>query len=210
VARQTWVQPVVLEGTYVRLEPLSLGHIADLTEVGLDPAIWRWMPVNVTMPADIRGIVDAALADAAEGSQVPFATIDRASNRAVGSTRFLAVEPVHRRIEIGWTWLAPRWQRSSINTEAKLLMMRHAFDDLGALRVEYKTDSLNDKSRAALAGIGATEEGTMRSHMATYTERRRHSVYFSVIAEEWPAVRERLEARLARHAREPEGDAPSG
>jgi N-acetyltransferase len=197
-----WVEPVTLEGTYVRLEPLSLTHVAGLTDVGLDAEIWRWMPVAVQTSGEMRTMVEQALAGAADGSQVPFATIDRTSERVAGSTRYLNIDGPNRRLEIGFTWLSPRWQRSALNTEAKLLLMRHAFDALGALRVEFKTDSLNERSRAALLGIGATEEGTLRNHMVTYTGRRRHSVYYSVIEEEWPRVRQHLEARLARHARD--------
>ena len=129
---------------------------------------------------------------------MPFATIEGASGRVVGGTRYMNIEPHHRRLEIGYTWLAPAWQRTAINTEAKLLMLTYAFNALGALRVEFKTDSLNEKSRTALLGIGAKEEGTMRNHMVTDSGRRRHSVYFSVIEEEWPQVRQHLDARLAR------------
>src|SRR3954469_2444275 len=197
-----WVEPTTLEGTYVRLEPLSAAHVAGLVDVGLDAEIWRWMPVAITTSGEMRALVEQALADAADGSQVPFATIDRSEDRVVGSTRYMNIDGPNRRLEIGFTWISPRWQRSAINTEAKLLMMRHAFDSLGALRVEFKTDSLNEGSRAALLGIGATEEGTLRNHMVTYTGRRRHSVYYSVIEEEWPRVRQHLEGRLGRHARE--------
>ncbi len=197
-----WVEPIVLEGHWVRLEPLSLDHVAGLTDVGLDAEIWRWMPISVQSPGEMRALVENALADAVDGSQVPFAIIDRASKRVVGSTRFLNIDGSNRRLEIGWTWISPRWQRSAINTEAKLLMMRNAFDTLGALRVEFKTDSLNERSRAALLGIGAIEEGTLRNHMVTQGSRRRHSSYYSVIEEEWPRVRQHLEGRLARHARE--------
>ena len=151
-----WVEPVVLEGRWVRLEPLSLDHVAGLTDVGLEAEIWRWMPVSVQSPGEMRALVETALADASDGSQVPFATIERESNRVVGSTRYMNIDGAHRRLEIGFTWISPHWQRSAINTEAKLLMMRHAFDTLGALRVEFKTDSLNERSRAALLGIGAT------------------------------------------------------
>ena len=135
---------------------------------------------------------------------MPFATVERESDRVVGSTRYLSIDAHHRRLEIGYTWIAPAWQRTAVNTEAKLLQLRHAFDSLAALRVEFKTDSLNDKSRAALRGIGAVEEGTMRNHMVTDSGRRRHSVYFSVIEEEWPRVRQHLEARLARFRRSEE------
>ena len=183
---------------------MSPDHVAGLTDIGLDAEIWRWMPISVQTPGEMRALVEQALADASDGSQVPFVTIDRSSNRSVGSTRYLNIDEANRRLEIGWTWLSPRWQRSAINTEAKLLMMRHAFDTLGALRVEFKTDSLNERSRNALLGIGAIEEGTLRNHMITQGGRRRHSTYYSVIEEEWPRVKQQLEARLARHAREAE------
>jgi RimJ/RimL family protein N-acetyltransferase len=169
--------------------------------VGLDAEIWRWMPHLVQSPADMRTLVDEALAAAVAGTEVPFATIELASGKPIGSTRFLNIEPRHRRLEIGWTWLAPAWQRGPFNTEAKLLMLRHAFDKLGALRVEFKTDALNDNSRAALLAIGAIEEGTFRQHMVMPNGRRRDSAYYSVIEEEWPRVRQHLEARLARLAR---------
>lgn len=196
-----WVEPVVLEGDHVRLEPLSSDHLSGLTDVGLDAEIWRWMPMFVQAPMDMRTLIDEALAEAQAGTQVPFATVERASGRPVGSTRFLSIEPRHRRLEIGWTWLAPAWQRSVVNTEAKLLMLRHAFEKLGALRVEFKTDALNERSRAALLAIGAIEEGTLRHHMVMPNGRRRDSVYFSVLEEEWPRVHGHLESRLSRLAK---------
>lgn len=192
-----WVEPLTLEGTVVRLEPLSLEHIPGLTAVGLDAELWRWTLSTIQTPGDMRAYVEKALSAAADGSEVPFATVERGSGRVVGSTRYLNIEPHHRRLEIGYTWIAPPWQRSAVNTEAKLLMLAHAFNVLGALRVEFKTDSLNDRSRRALLGIGATEEGTLRNHMLTDSGRRRHTVYFSVIEEEWPRVRMHLEQRLA-------------
>lgn len=196
-----WAEPVTLEGSVVRLEPLSLDHLAGLTEVGLDRELWRWTLGAVQSPGDMRAYVEIALTAAAEGREVPFATIERASGRVVGSTRYMSIDAHHRRLEIGSTWIAPAWQRTALNTAAKLLMMAHAFDGLRVLRVEFKTDSLNERSRAALLGIGATEEGTLRNHMITDAGRRRHSVYFSVIEEEWPHVRRHLESRLARLAR---------
>jgi len=201
MASRRWVEPVVLEGSLVRLEPLALDHLAGLIDIGLEADIWRWMPIPIQTPGEMRAWLDSSLEAADGGSEMPFATIVREGDKVVGSTRYMNIEPRHRRLEIGYTWINPQWQRSAVNTEAKLLMLRHAFDTLGALRVEFKTDSLNDRSRAALAGIGATEEGTMRNHMVTQSERRRHSVYFSIIEEEWPRVRQQLEARLARHAR---------
>lgn len=197
----SWVQPVVLEGSVVRLEPLSSDHLAGLAEVGLEPAIWRWMPILPRGIDDLGTWLEAALAAYVAGREVPFAQVERATGRPIGSTRFLNIEPAHRRIEIGWTWLAPAWQRGAFNSEAKLLLMSHAFDTLGALRVEFKTDSRNEPSRRALAGIGATEEGTLRRHMLVHDGDRRDSVYFSVIAEEWPRVREQLTNRVARLAR---------
>lgn len=193
-----WIEPVLLEGALVRLEPLSLDHLAGLTDVGLDAELWRWTLNANQTPGDMRTYVTAALEAAAEGREVPFATIERSSGRVIGSTRYLALDAHHRRLEIGYTWLASEWQRGPYNSEAKLLLLGHAFNHLGALRVEFKTDSLNERSRAALSAIGATEEGTFRNHMITDSGRRRHSVYFSVIEEEWPQVRQRLEARLAR------------
>jgi N-acetyltransferase len=196
-----WVEPVVLKGTVVRLEPLSIDHLSGLISVGLDADIWRWMPVAIQSPGDMRAYIDAALAGRDSGREMPFATVEVATGRVIGGTRYLNIESAHRRLEIGYTWLAPAWQRTAANTEQKLLMLAHAFNDLGALRVEFKTDSLNDKSRAALLGIGATEEGTMRNHMITQGGRRRHSVYFSVVEEDWPRIRQHLEARLARLSR---------
>ena len=127
---------------------------------------------------------------------MPFATIELSSGRPIGSTRFGNVDLVNRRVEIGWTWVGRPWQRSAVNTEAKLLMLGHAFEHLRCNRVEFKTDSLNEASRNALLGIGAKEEGTLRNHMVTESGRLRHSVYYSVVVEEWPAVREHLERRL--------------
>lgn len=191
------MEPVTLEGRWVRLEPLTLEHVAGLAEVGLEPAIWKWMPRLIRTPAEMSEFIQEGLAAQAAGEQLPFATIERASGRLVGSTRYLSIEPAHRRLEIGYTWIAPPWQGSAVNPESKLLLLGHAFDVLGANRVEFKTDSRNERSRRALLGIGALEEGTLRNHMVTHAPGLRHSVYFSVVAEEWPAMRRRLEERLA-------------
>ncbi|HEU4673866.1 MAG TPA: GNAT family N-acetyltransferase [Candidatus Limnocylindrales bacterium] len=192
------VAPVVLEGSIVRLEPLSLAHVAGLAEVGLDPAVWRWVTIDVRTRGELEAWVREALAEEEAGTSLPFATIDRASGRAVGSTRYLNIDRRNRHVEIGWTWVAPGWQRSGANREAKLLMVGHAFDTLGCLRVEFKTDSLNDQSRAALLGIGATFEGIFRNHVISQGGRIRHSAWYSVTDREWPAVRDRLEASLRR------------
>jgi N-acetyltransferase len=192
-----WLEPVTLEGEWVRLEPLDLDHLEGLLAVGLESRIWTWMPRLIATPADMRDFIADALAGQAGGSELPFATVEQSPRRVVGSTRYLNIAPAHRRLEIGYTWIAPAWQRTAINTEAKLLMLRHAFEVLGANRVEFKTDSLNEQSRTALLGIGAVEEGILRNHMISQDGRLRHSAYYSVTAAEWPAVRQRLEQRLA-------------
>lgn len=198
IAGRPWVEPVTLEGSVVRLEPLTVEHLSGLISSGLEGELWRWTLSANQTPGEMRGYVEAALAAAAAGTEAPFATVERSCGRVIGSTRYLSIDAHHRRLEIGYTWINPAWQRTAVNTEAKLLMLTHAFNVLGALRVEFKTDSLNERSRGALLGIGATEEGTMRNHMVTDSGRRRHSVYFSVIEEEWPRVRQHLESRLTR------------
>ncbi|MFL5779137.1 MAG: GNAT family N-acetyltransferase [Chloroflexota bacterium] len=198
MARQPWIVPVVLDGGRIRLEPLTREHVSDLARVALEPAVWRW---TIAGPIDIPGLeawVDDALRAAASGSELPFATIDRASGRAIGSTRFMSVVPEHRRLEIGWTWLGRDHQRTGANREAKLLQLGHAFETLGANRVEFKTHARNEQSRAALLGIGATFEGVFRHHMVMPDGTLRDSAYYSVIADEWPAVRARLKASLDR------------
>jgi len=190
---------VVLEGRHVRLEPLTRAHVAPLWELAGDPSIWTWTSV-IRSRQDLERYVEAALEARAAGTALPFATIERAGGRVVGSTRFGSIEPVHRRVEIGWTWLAPPWQRTAINTEAKLLMLRHAFETWSCIRVELKTDALNVRSRAAILRLGATEEGTLRRHMIMEDGRVRDTVYYAILAEAWPDIRRRLEARLARGA----------
>jgi len=191
-----WVEPVTLEGSIVRLEPLSLDHLSDLTAVAFEGDLWRWTVVQPSDRAGLQAWIEAALASAAGGGEQPFATVDRASGRAVGSTRFMSIVPEHRRLEIGWTWIGLGFQRSGANREAKLLQLTHAFEVLGANRVEFKTDSLNEKANPALLGIGATFEGTFRNHMVMPGGRLRHSTYYSVTREEWPDVKARLEAKL--------------
>ena len=192
------VAPVILGGRKVRLEPLSLEHVARLAEVALEPEIWQWTLARPTTEADVRSWVEAALAGRAAGTEFPFVTLDAATGRPIGSSRYMNIVLEHRRLEIGWTWVAPAWQRSGANREAKLLMLGHAFDVLGCRRVEFKTDSLNEPSRGALLGIGAQFEGIFRNHMVMPGGRMRHSAYYSVIDEEWPAVRAGLERSLAR------------
>ena len=192
------VAPITLTGEAVRLEPLSLDHHAGLCEAGLDPAIWRWTNVRISTAEDMRGYIEDALRLRDAGSALPFASIERASGRVVGSTRYLNIDRANRKLEIGGTFVAPAWQRTRINTEAKYLMLRHAFETLGAIRVEFKTNARNEASRRAIARIGAREEGTLRNHMISPDGSYRDSVYFSVIESEWPQVKAALEAKLKR------------
>jgi N-acetyltransferase len=194
------IGPVTLAGRYARLEPLTEDHLAGLTEAGRDPRIWRWMPLDGSTQAGMAGIVEAALAAAAAGTEVPFVTIEQVTGRIVGSTRYLAISPANLRLEIGWTWLDPMFQRTAVNSQAKLLGLGHAFETLGLRRVELKTDALNEQSRTAILGLGAQFEGIFRKHMVMPGGRARDSAYYSVIDTEWPTVRAHLEARLERHA----------
>jgi RimJ/RimL family protein N-acetyltransferase len=193
------IEPITLEGRSVRLEPLSLAHHAPLCEVGLDPDLWQWTMTQVRTPEEMRAYIETALKEQASGVALPFATIEKASGRAVGSTRFGNIDRANRHVEIGWTWIARDWQRTAINTEAKLLMLTHAFENLGCIRVELKTDSNNTRSRNAMRRIGATEEGIFRSHMITSTGRIRHTVYLSIIDSEWPAIKADLQSKLSSH-----------
>lgn len=187
-----------LAGDHVRLEPLTREHIAPLTAIGLDEDLWKWTISQVRTPQDMADYVENALNEQAQGRTLPFATLEQRSGQVVGCTRFGSIDRTHRRVEIGWTWIARPWQRTAINTEAKYLMLRHAFEVLDCVRVELKTDALNEHSRNAIRRIGAVEEGTLRSHMITEAGRVRDTVYYSILAREWPDVRTRLEAKLAR------------
>lgn len=190
------VGPVTLEGQYVRLEPLSLDHHSALCKVGLDPDLWRWTTTSITTADQMRAYIETALDWELEGTALPFAAVEKRSGQVVGSTRFGNLDRLNRRVEIGWTWVASNWQRTPINTEAKYLMLRHAFETLGCIRVEFKTDSLNERSRRAILRIGAKEEGVLRNHMICDNGRLRHTVYYSIIDSEWPAAKERLERML--------------
>lgn len=185
-----------LEGRVVVLEPLRPDHADALAAVGLDPALWALTTTAVRTPAEMRAYVGEALEAERAGTALPFAIVERTSRTVVGSTRYCAIERSHRRLEIGWTWIARPWQRTAVNTETKYLLLRHAFETLAALRVEFKTDATNLASRAALLRIGAFEEGTLRHHMVTWTGRMRDSVYYSILAPEWPERRRALEERL--------------
>ena len=188
--------PTTLEGPTIRLEPLTLAHLDALLAVAQDPELWRLTVSAVTSRESLDEYVHEALAEQQAGTALPFVTMLRATGQVIGSTRFGNAVPMHRRVEIGWTWVGRAWQRSGANREAKYLMLRHAFECWGCLRVEFKTSALNQRSRNALLGIGAVEEGILRHHMINADGTLRDSVYFSILSEEWPAVRRRLEQRL--------------
>jgi RimJ/RimL family protein N-acetyltransferase len=189
--------PVTLEGAHVRLEPLTLAHLHGLCEVGLDPELWRLTVSRLRDRTDMERYIAEALEEQRAGTALPFATISRATGHVIGSTRFGNASRPHRRVEVGWTWLARPFQRTAANTEAKLLMLRHAFERWGCIRVEFKTSALNHRSRAAILRLGAHEEGVFRHHMINEDGTLRDSVFFSILAQEWPEARRRLEARLA-------------
>jgi len=193
------IHSIILEGNLIRLEPLTQDHLGPLCEVGLDEELWKLTTTLIRTPEDMKKYIDAALEELAKGKALPFAIIEKASGKAVGSTRFGNIETNHRRLEIGWTWIARRWQRTFVNTEAKYLLLSHAFDTLGCIRVEFKTDSTNLRSRAAIARIGGKEEGVFRNHMIVSGGRIRHSVYFSIVDSEWPEVKKELERKLKKN-----------
>jgi N-acetyltransferase len=190
--------PLTLEGSIVRLEPIRREHAPLFWEVAKDSMeeIFRWYPYSMKSSEDFQKLVDKALLEQERGESVAFATVERASGRVIGSTRFMNIDRANRRVEIGSTWIAPAWQRTAVNTEAKYLMLRHAFEVWGCARVELKTDALNQKSRNAILRLGAKEEGTLRRHVVTWTGRIRDSVYFSILDSEWPEAKAKLEAKL--------------
>ena len=191
---------ITLEGKAVRLVPLQREHAPLLWDAMKDHAedIFRWIPYLMRTEQDSSRFIENVLGEHQRGVSIPFATIDRASGKMAGSTRFMAIDVPNRHVEIGSTWIAPAWQRTAVNTEAKFLMLRHAFETWKCMRVEFKTDSMNEKSHAAILRLGAKEEGTFRNHMVTWSGRIRHSIYFSIIDSEWPEVKRRLESRMAR------------
>jgi N-acetyltransferase len=192
-----WVEPVTLAGKVARLEPLGRQHLDGLFTAGADPDVWRWMPEdpNTTREAMARWL-DAALAQREAGTQLPFAIIAQTTGAVVGSTRYLEIMPHDHTIEIGWTWLVPEVQRTAVNTECKYLLLRHAFEVLRAMRVQLKTDLRNTRSQAAIERLGAVREGVLRKHRIVQDNYQRSSVMYSIIDDEWPAVKARLEGWL--------------
>ena len=192
------IEPVTLRGVTVRLEPLTIGHAPALGRVGLEPDLWRWIPTPVTTADEMHAYVASALDESRRGVSLPFVIIDQVTDQVIGCTRYANIDALDRRLEIGWTWITSAFQRTAANTEAKLLLLTHAFETLRMNRVEFKTDTLNERSRNAIKRIGAVEEGIFRKHKITASGRVRDSVYFSIIDTEWPAVKARLAAMARR------------
>ena len=183
------IRPIILEGRHVRLEPLTPQHAAAFCDAGRE-----W---NLT-PEKVRDGIESALRQQACGSNLPFATIEKSSGQVVGGTRFLHIVPEHRRLEIGSTWIARPWRRTAVNTEAKFLMLEHAFERLVCIRVEFMADVFNEPSRTAILRLGAKEEGTFRNYIITPEGEMHDAVFYSIIESEWPDIRARLQEMLAR------------
>jgi RimJ/RimL family protein N-acetyltransferase len=189
---------ITLEGLVVRLEPIRSEHVDAFWEAAKDDVdnIFQWFPYRMKSKEDFQQAIDKALAEQRRGESVAFATVERSSGRVIGATRYMNIDRVNRRVEIGSTWIAPAWHRTAVNTEAKFLMLRHAFEVWKCMRVELKTDALNQRSRNAILRIGAKEEGTLRKQLITWTGRVRDTVYFSILDTEWPEGKARLESLL--------------
>jgi len=190
------IEPVTLEGAAVKLAPLKLEHLSELFAAASDESLWRWTVNIVKTREDMLRYVETALGEAERKVSVPFVTIEKSTNRIVGSTRFGNIDVGNRKTEIGWTWINPRWQRRAVNTEAKLLMLTHAFETWKCIRVEFKTDVLNEKSRTAILRLGAKQEGILRNHLITNAGRFRDTVYFSIIDSEWQTIKADLNEKL--------------
>jgi N-acetyltransferase len=196
---RTQLGPIVLEGPHVRLEPLDRRHADDLADAASDPLIWRWLPVQVATREDLDRWIEDALAAAAAGTEHAFAVVDRRTGHTVGSTRYMDIAPLHKGVEVGWTWYGRAAWGSVVNPESKLLLLTHAFEDWGAIRLYLKTDSLNERSRAAIAKLGAKYEGDLRNHRIRPDGSYRHSSYYSILDTEWPEVKRSLLDRISAY-----------
>ncbi len=193
----------VLDGVKVRLEPLTEAHLAALEKVAYDDRIWRYMTKRVKTHDDLRNWMNTALQAKAAGTSLPWVTVLKSENRVIGSTRFADLDLTHRTVELGNTWLAPQYHGTGLNPEVKLLQLAYAFEDLKLNRVAFKTHHENLQSQAAMRKMGAIEEGTFRNHYVMPDGTQRHSVWFSIIREDWPQVRSRLEQRLQQERTPP-------
>ncbi len=196
-----WSATKALKGRYVSLEPLSLDHVAGLQEAARDGELWNLWFTSVPKPESTREYIEQALALCEQGKAMPFAVRD-ADGVVVGSTRYCNIEADHKRLEIGWTWYAERVQRTALNTEAKLLLLTNAFETLGAIAVEFRTNWFNQRSRTAIARLGAKQDGVLRNHMLMPDGTRRDTVVFSILDSEWPAVKKNLQYQLQRYGKE--------
>jgi RimJ/RimL family protein N-acetyltransferase len=193
------IRPLTLTGKLIRLEPMTEAHVPALAQVGLDPRIWQYMIYGqMQTEADLRQWVREILRRAARGTDLPFTVIYQASGQPIGTTRFMEIHPEHRNLEIGGTWYGLDYQGSGVNSEAKYLLLRHAFEVWGCIRVQIKTDLRNIRSQRAIERLGAVKEGVLRDHVILADGYVRSSVLYSILAAEWPAVKAGLEARLAR------------
>ncbi len=193
------VHPITLAGRLVRLEPLSEGHVADLCRVGFEPDIWQHMLYGeIDSEEKMLAFVRDLLARQARGTDLPFAVVHRATGRAIGCTRFMDIRRADRGVEIGGTWYGPEFQRTGVNTESKYLLLRHAFEAWRCIRVQFKTDLLNERSQRAIERLGAAREGVLRNHIIRPDGTIRDSIYYSILDREWPAVKARLEGLLAQ------------
>ncbi|HSQ26425.1 MAG TPA: GNAT family protein [Anaerolineales bacterium] len=199
ISRLSRIQPLALTGQFIRLEPIQEGHLQDLVKVGLDPDIWRLMlygPMN--SEADLLSWIKDMIRRQAQGKDLPFSVFQVMSGRAIGATRFMNIDAKNRSLEIGGTWYGKAYHGTGVNVEAKYLLLQHAFEFLGCIRVQLKTDARNLQSQKAILGIGATKEGVLRKHMVLPDGIIRDSVYFSILDDEWPQVKANLEARIRR------------
>ena len=193
------ISPITLEGQHVRLEPLTQAHAEPLIAAAWDGELWNTQVTIIPEPAGMKDYIQAALDGQTQGRELPFVTVRKSSNEIVGTTRFYEIRPPDRAAAIGYTWLAKSAQRTPINTESKLLLLTHAFEDWRCNRVELITDVLNEQSRAAILRLGAKQEGILRKHLILPSGRVRDSVLFSIIDEEWPQVKAQLTAKLGLH-----------
>jgi RimJ/RimL family protein N-acetyltransferase len=194
-----WVEPVTLVGKHVRLEPMTEAHIPGLTEIGVGQTFWDFMLYgNMETEADMQNWVRDIIARGEKGTDLPFVAIHLASGRVAGATRYLNIMPKDRGLEIGGTWYGTEFQRTLVNTECKYLLLKHAFETLGCIRVQLKTDLRNERSQKAIERIGAKKEGVLRNHMILPDGRIRHSVFYSILDTEWGDVKKNLEAMMAR------------
>jgi len=190
------IEPIVLEGVQIRLVPLTLAHHSDLCKIGLDECLWRYTTIRVQTPDEMRHYIETALQEQAAGTALPFTIIEKSSGKVIGTTRYHSINKMHRHLEIGFTWIAVEWQRTPVNTEAKYLLLKEAFEQYGCIRVQFKADSSNEPSRRALLRIGATQEGILRNYAISSHKGARDMALFSILDSEWAVVKANLEKKL--------------